>query len=227
MPEVIPAIIAKNFDELKEKIELVEQYVKWVQIDVMDGDFVPNTTWNNPEDLKQYSPDVFMEAHLMISQPEKHIEQWIEAGIKRIIFHIEATSNETAGDIVRICRDNKMEVGIAINPKTPQSSLTLTAGQAPQATAGIEILYPDMILVLGVTPGFGGQEFKFEVLEKIQALRAECPQLTIGVDGGMNPKTAKQAVDAGANIIVAGSHIYKNSDIKGAIEELRVIVKSD
>jgi ribulose-phosphate 3-epimerase len=205
MIEVIPAIIAKNFNELKEKVERVKQYVKWVQLDIMDGNFVPNFTWNEPEELKYYDSGVFMEAHLMISEPEKYAEKWIDAGCKRIIFHIEAATDPY--EIIRLCREKKVEVGIAINPETP--------------IVNIESLSVDMVAVLGVTPGFGGQEFKPAALSKIKALRRDLPRLTIEVDGGMNPKTARQVIEAGANIIVAGSYIYNSADIKKAIDELK------
>ena len=213
MIEIIPAIIAKSFKELKEKIEQVEQYVRWVQIDIMDGNFVANSTWNKPGDLKYYDPGVLLEAHLMISEPEKYVEQWIDAGIKRIIFHIEATVSPY--DIIRICRARGVEAGVAISPDTPLGIVENVIKRA------------DMVLILGVTPGFGGQEFKPEVLEKIKALREANPRLTIEVDGGMNLKTAKRVVSAGANIIVAGSFIYNSEDIEDAIEELRNIVKDE
>lgn len=205
--EIIPAIIANDFTELKEKVERVSPYVKWVQIDVMDGKFVPNTSWNRPEDLASLKSEALFEAHLMILEPERYVEKWIDAGIKRIIFHIEATSDPRA--IIKICRDQKVEVGIAINPETP----------ADQAGSFAESI--DMILVLGVTPGFGGQEFKPSVLEKIKALRRSHPYLTIGVDGGMTPATAKLVIAAGANVIAAGSYIFECKDTKVAIEELK------
>ncbi|MBI1888642.1 MAG: ribulose-phosphate 3-epimerase, partial [Candidatus Spechtbacteria bacterium] len=86
--EIIPAIIAKNFKELTDKVQLVESYADWVQLDIMDGKFVPNRTWRKPKDLQTFNPRVFLEAHLMILNPEKHAKEWILAGVKRIIFHI-------------------------------------------------------------------------------------------------------------------------------------------
>ena len=221
--EIIPAIIAKNFTGLKEKIKKVEPYVKWVHIDVMDGNFVPNFTWNKPEELKYYDPGVFLEAHLMIREPEKYVEDWIEAGIKRIIFHIEATSDPKR--VIKICRERKVEVGVAINPVTPLNAiedLIKTGWACPPFGKEPEGPYcPNMVLVMANTPGFGGQEFKPETLERIKTLRGLYPHLTIGVDIGMNPKTAKQAVEAGANVIVAGSYILNSDDVEQAIEELK------
>ena len=209
--EIIPAIIAKNFKELKEKIEIVEPYVRWVQLDIMDGNFVPNFTWNKPKELKYYDPGVFLEAHLMISEPEKYAEQWIDAGIKRIIFHIEATSDPHA--IIQTCRNKKIDVGVAINPETDIEQI-----------APIDELV-DMVLVLGVTPGFGGQKFMLSVISKIKALRKRNPHLTIGVDGGMNPGTAKKVAEAGADLIVAGSYIFTRADIEKAILRLKKTTK--
>ena len=207
MAELIPAIIAKNFKEVKDMVSRVEGRVKWVHVDVMDGKFVPNITWNNPSDLEKYKPDVFFEAHLMISEPEKDVEKWIDAGIKRIIFHFEATSSHH--EIIQICREKKTEVAIAINPETD-----------------IEVLNPfdelvNMVLFLGVSPGFGGQKFKPSVVRKIRALHARNPHLTISVDGGMNPQTAKKAVDAGASVVVAGSYIYQSGNVEKAIDEMK------
>jgi len=91
MIEVIPTIIAKDFEELREKVKLVEPHTEWVQLDVMDGVFVDNTTWNNPSDLKNLKTKLKLEVHLMIKNPEKIIDQWIKSGVKRIIFHFEAT----------------------------------------------------------------------------------------------------------------------------------------
>lgn len=216
MIEIIPAIIAKNFTELKEKVLLVEPHVKWVQLDVMDGNFVPNFTWNTPSDLKYYDPGVFMEAHLMISEPEKHIASWLDSGVKRIIFHIEATSSPYA--VIKACREKHIDVGVAINPETPQSSLSLAAGQADLQ----ELV--DMVLVLGVTPGFGGQKFKPEVIKKIKELRKNNPNILIEVDGGMNLNTAKKVVQAGANAIAVGSYILESDNIAKAVEEIKQAV---
>lgn len=210
MPEVIPAIIAKNFEEVKEKIKLVEPYVKWVQLDIMDGKFVPNVTWNSPEDLRGEEFKVSLEVHLMIEEPEKYAEKWIDAGAKRIIFHIEATSEPQR--IIHVCCEKDVEVGVAINPETSIEVLEVLK---------LDFNNIDIVLVLGVFPGFGGQEFKPEVLPKIRALRKMYPDLTIGVDGGMNPETARQVVQAGANIIVAGSYVFGSKNTEKAIEELK------
>ena len=211
MVEIIPAIIAKSFMEVREMVGMVEQNVRWVQLDIMDNNFVPNLTWNNPDDLKSYNPGVFLEAHLMISDPEKYVDRWISGGVKRIVFHFEATENPH--EIIQICRQRNTDVGIALNPETDT-----------------EVLKPfdelvDMVLMLGVTPGFGGQKFKPKVLEKVKQLRGRNSHLTIGIDGGMNPRTAKKAVEAGANIIVTGSYIFGSNNAEKAINDMKESVK--
>lgn len=143
----------------------------------------------------------------MILNPEKHAKEWILAGVKRIIFHIEAAKNPRA--LIGLCRKMRVDVGIAVSPKT-------RVGKIKDL---LEMV--DMVLVLGVTPGFAGQRFKPSVLSKIHKLRKASPYLTIGVDGGMVPETARKAVEAGANVIVAGSYIFGSNNIKGAIEELK------
>lgn len=211
MLEIIPAIIAKNFQELREKIKLVDPYVDWVHVDIMDGKFVQNRTWNNPEELSTFETPLFFEAHLMTEDPKGDAVKWIKAGIKRLIFHIEATNEPQ--NIIDACHEKSVEAGIAINPETPLAAINNVMQSDP-------VTLPDMVLVMGVTPGFGGQEFKPEIIPKIRKLRKLHPNLTIGVDGGMNPKTAKLAFEAGANIIVAGSYILGSKDIEKAINEL-------
>lgn len=230
MAEVIPAIIAKDFEELKKKIAIVEPYTEWVQLDVMDGDFVPNQTWNNPQDLKTEDFSVFFEAHLMISNPEKHIDKWIEAGMKRIIVHIEAIGEERShtkkepayhliNDLAEKCHQNEVEFGIAINPETSVDILSPIISESYEASP----CKIDLVLFLTVSPGFGGQKFQELVLPKISAVRKKYPDVKIEVDGGINPKTAKQCVEAGANILVSGSYIFTHQNVKRAIETLKTI----
>lgn len=212
MAEIIPAILAKDFDEVKEKIKLVEDYARWVQLDVADGDFAPNITWGDPRQLKYYDPGVLMEVHLMISKPESVIRDWVKSGVKRIYFHYEATSQHE--EIISIIKKNKLEAGIAILPDTP-----------------LDVVLPiiklvDAVLIFSGSLGFYGGAFNEKTtLTKISALRKAEPDIIIEVDGGMNPETAKKVVEAGANAIVAGSYIFESKDAKKAIEELKSITK--
>lgn len=210
MIEIIPTILAKSFKEIKERIRKVENYINWVQLDVMDGKFVDNTTWPYAEgkisDLKELKTKVRLEAHLMIEKPEQKIDDWLE-NVDRVIVHYEASNN--IEDLIKKAKDKGKQIGLAINPET-----------------SIEAVNPflkdlDLVLCMTVQPGWGGQEFKDEVLSKIKTLRMTWPDGNIEVDGGINPETSKKAINAGVNLICAGTYIFKSKDIKQAIESLR------
>ncbi|MCG2808792.1 MAG: ribulose-phosphate 3-epimerase, partial [Candidatus Portnoybacteria bacterium] len=122
MTQVIPAIIAKDFEELKDKIKQIEPFVEWAQLDVMDGKFVDNATWNNPSDLKKLKTNLKLEAHLMVEKPEEVIDNWIKSGVKRIIIHYEATKK--LDKIIKKIQDAGLEASIAINPETSANELS-------------------------------------------------------------------------------------------------------
>ena len=214
MIEIIPTILVKSFDELKEKVRLVEPYVDWVQLDVMDGEFVNNITWphaergkNNPSDLKNLETNLNLEVHLMVNQPEKVIDNWIKSGVKRIIFHYEATDKHQ--EIIEKIRQADLEAGIALNPETPIEVIDEFIEQL------------DLVLIMTVNPGWGGQEFLKESLEKIKQLRDKYQDVKIEVDGGINLETAPQVIQAGANFLVSGSVIFKSNNIKQTIWKLK------
>jgi len=205
-PEIIPTILVKTFEEVKERIKLVENYVDWVQLDIMDGVFVENLTWNNPEDLKDFKTKVKLEAHLMVKNPEKIIDSWLEV-VDRIIIHQE--SSENIKEIIEKVHKNKKQIGVALNPET-----------------SIEVAKPflndlDLILLMSVQPGKGGQEFELEILEKIRNLRNIWPGGNIEVDGGVSDKNIKEIFNAGANLFCVGTYIYQSGDIKQVINKLK------
>lgn len=207
MTEIIPSIIAKDFGELRERVEEVENYVKWVQLDVSDGDFAPNPTWNDPIQLKYYDPGVFMEAHLMIAKPEKDIAKWIDSGVKRIYFHYEATSARQ--EIIDKIKNAKLEAGIALLPETPVSVID-------------SLKNLDAVLLFSGKLGFYGGKFDSDKISpRIRALRDKYPSIKIEIDGGMNTNTVKDAVRAGANLIISGSYIFESKDVQKAIEKLK------
>jgi ribulose-phosphate 3-epimerase len=223
--EIIPAIIAKDFDELRKKIESVESFVKTVQLDVMDGIFVPNTTWpyTNKEpfsvgDIDREPFSVNLEAHLMVSTPQAVLGEWFSSKIKRIIVHWEtvgAINNKqsTINNLVGEARKSGKEFGIALNPETP-----------------VEVLEPyikdlDLVLLMSVNPGAAGQEFQESVIPKISALRSNYPDVKIGVDGGVNLENAKGLKEAGVDFLVVGSAIFANKNIERSIEEFKKIIK--
>jgi ribulose-phosphate 3-epimerase len=209
MTEVIPTIIAKDFQELKEKIRKVEPYVSWAQLDVMDGKFVKNTTWNNPKELKELETGLGLEAHLMIENPEEKIDDWINSGVKRIIIHYESTKN--VRELIIKIRKAGLDVGIAINPET---DIKVFNGLVD---------YIDLIMVMTVRPGRGGQKFLEESLGKIKDLRERYENVKISVDGGINLETAPKAIQAVANILSVNSAIFKSGDIEKTINDLKTL----
>lgn len=210
--EVIPAINAKTFAEVKEKIRLVESYVSWVHIDVADSTFTDITLWHDPKDLLSLQTPLFVEIHLMIADIDERIQEWLQPIVRRIIFHREASQNPDV--VIDACRALDIQAGIAIRPDSP-----------------IDIVLPylskvDMVQTLAVVPGPSGQKFRPETLQKIMGLRHACPTCPIEVDGGVDAATAPAIIRAGASLLVAGAAIFSASggervDIKSAIEDLR------
>lgn len=214
--EIIPAIIAKDFDELREKIKKAENFVDWIQVDIMDGKFVPNITWNNPAELKVESKKlkVNLEAHLMIEKPWDYVEKWAESGVKRIIVHYESFIGnfDKMDNVLGIIKKSGIETAIAINPKTPWESIKKWINEL------------DMVLMMTVEPGFGGQVFTENILNKIRDFKKNFPEKMVGVDGGINLATAAMAVGAGADILATGNFIYQYPE--GAEKAVGAIKKS-
>ena len=218
MAEIIPAIIAKNFDELHDKIKQVERFADWTQLDIMDGKFVPNETWNNPVELKVESKKwkVNIEAHLMIMEPWKFIDEWIESGAKRIIVHYESFAGhlDKISEIADKVKNAGLEFSIAINPSTPWNILESYLDKI------------DIVFMMTVEPGFSGQNFIGTVLLKTADFKNNFPEKRVEVDGGINMETAEKAIAAGADILAAGSFIYKHPrGVGAAIIELNGVKK--
>ena len=208
---ISPSILSADFTELGRDVRAVEDGgADWIHVDVMDGHFVPNISIGVPvvKSLGKVAR-IPLDVHLMIENPEKYIEPFAKAGAHIITFHYEATQNKT-DDVIKLIRSFGCKVGISIKPKTNQ-----------------EVLFPyldkiDMVLVMTVEPGFGGQEFMGYCAQKIPYIRAKAPEsLIVQVDGGINEQTAKVCKGLGANSLVAGSYIYGSDNIKASIESLR------
>lgn len=205
MLQVIPAILEQSWEEIQKKVELIKPYVQTVQLDVMDGVFVPNTTYNETEKLQ--SLDIDLELHLMIEKPELTISKWMLPNASRVIVHFEAADNLRL--VIDQIRKAGKEVGVAINPETTTYALK---EYLPEI---------DLVLVMGVNPGFSGQSFQRDVLEKIKELRQLKPELQIAVDGGVDATTRDQIEAAGADMISAASAIWKSEDIGEAVKQLQ------
>lgn len=210
MTIISPSILSADFCNLENEIKRVEPYVKWLHIDVMDGHFVPNITIGVPvvKSIRK-TTNLFLDTHLMIENPEKYIESFFEAGSDLLTVHFEATIEKTP-DIINQIKSKGIKAGLSIKPKTNVSEII----------DYIDLC--DLILVMTVEPGFGGQKFIDDCAEKIKEIKkvSKNKDLIIQVDGGINAITGKICKDLGANSLVAGNFIYKSENIKSAIEAL-------
>ncbi len=204
--KIAPSILSADFGQLNKEIASIEPYSDLLHVDVMDGHFVPNITLGAPV-IRCIKTTLPLDCHLMIEHPEKYIEDFVKAGAYSITVHQEACQDLMS--VVRQIKDTGVKAAVSINPATPLNKIM-----------GV-IDMVDMILVMSVNPGFGGQKFIHEVLPKITELRKMKPMLDIEIDGGINAETALEAVKSGANILVAGSYIFGVQDRKKAIGSLR------
>lgn len=210
MVDIIPAIIAKDIGDLEEKLRQVENHAKWVQLDIMDGKFVPNKTFNDPAGLKGLKTPANLEAHLMIEEPWLFLDGWLDSGVKRIIIHYETVATKSVMEsIFKKTKSRGVQFAVAFNPETDWR------------LASDLISKIDMVLFLSVNPGFYGKEFIPSVLAKIAALRQVFPDVRIEVDGGIKPGIAKQAAAAGADGLAVGSYIFGSADPVEAINKLK------
>lgn len=211
---IAPSLLSADFGRLNEEIKSVEPFCDMIHVDIMDGHFVPNITFGAPvvSKMKCGRP---MDVHLMIEHPEDYVDVFAKAVSKAhgkrsdcyLTVHQEACTH--LHRIIQQIKKLGCKAAVALNPATPLYTIETILDEL------------DMVLFMTVNPGFGGQEFILSVLPKIQALRKKAPRLSIQVDGGINDKTAKLAIKAGANILVAGSYIFGEKDREKAIESLR------
>jgi ribulose-phosphate 3-epimerase len=205
--KIAPSILSADFGKLNEEIASVDEHVDFLHVDVMDAHFVPNLTLGAPV-VKCLKSRVPMECHLMITNPEKYVEDFAKAGAWMITVHWEATKDKTK-EVLEQIRELGVKPSLSLNPDTDVAEIE----------PYLDLV--DMVLVMSVHPGFGGQSFIEEVLTKVTRLRELKPELDICMDGGIKADTGKQAVAAGANALVAGSYIFKAEDRLAAIESLR------
>lgn len=215
MVKIAPSILSANFAKLGEEIKEVELGgADYIHVDVMDGHFVPNITIG-PLIVDAIRPvtKLPLDVHLMIEDPDAYIEAFANAGADYITVHVEACKHlhRTIG----LIKSFGVKAGVVLNPATPVSTIQHVIKDI------------DMVLLMSVNPGFGGQSFIPEVLPKIRSVKEMAdqlnPTLEIEIDGGVNEETARLCVEAGANVLVAGSAIYNQSDRKKAIEAIRGI----
>lgn len=215
---IAPSVLASNISKLAEETQKMEELgAEWIHLDVMDMHFVPNLSFGPPviNDLKKYTTKIFFDVHLMVENPDKYVD--VLKTSNQITFHFEALNEdiEQCKTLAKKIKDNNLWCGVSIKPKT----------SAEQLIPLLDTNLVDTVLVMTVEPGFGGQSFMHDMMPKVAFLRKKYPNLNIQVDGGLNIETTEIAASHGANIIVAGTSIFKAPDPKHVIDTMRASVQ--
>ena len=213
MVKIAPSLLSANFACLKQEIDKIEA-AEWIHYDVMDGHFVPNISFGYSilKDIRKVT-DKYLDVHLMINDPFKYVDNFIASNASLIVFHYEAVEKNEIDKLIKHIKNNNVDVGIAIKPDTCQDVLKPFLSQL------------DLVLVMSVEPGFGGQTFNHSAIEKISKLAKLREEnnyhYLIEVDGGINESTAKLCRQTGVDVLVAGSYVFNSDDYTKAIESLK------
>jgi ribulose-phosphate 3-epimerase len=206
---IAPSVLSADFGRLAEQVAMIEQAgAEMIHLDVMDGHFVPNISFGVPviKSLRRHTK-LFFDAHLMIAEPKRYAEAFVKAGCDHITFHIEVASEPAA--LVEHIHSLGVTAGVSLNPTTPAASIESILDRV------------ELVLVMSVWPGFGGQTFIAEVLPKVSELRERLgPHQRLQIDGGIDPTTIGRAAEAGADTFVAGTAVFGEADPAGACSRL-------
>jgi len=212
---VAPSILAADFSKLADEVRATEKAgADWIHCDIMDGHFVDNISFGPAiVDLVRKQTELPLDVHLMIEHPDHYVPRFVEAGANSIIVHVEPEAKHDVEKTLRQIRDNGCRAGLSLNPATPFESVDPFLDKI------------DILLVMTVHPGFGGQSFRPEQMEKVKRAdqwnKSREHKIDIEVDGGINAETARLSIQNGANVLVAGTSIFHTQDYAKAIRELR------
>ena len=217
MPRVMiaPSILAADFSRLADEVRRVEQAgADWIHCDIMDGHFVDNISFGpGMVATVRKITSLPLDVHLMIQHPDHYLPRFIDAGANSITVHVEAEAKHNVAETLQRIRDTGCHAGLTLNPATPFALLEPFLRQL------------DLLLIMTVHPGFGGQSFRADQMEKVRRAHdwkiKNNPKLNLEVDGGINPETARVSIENGANVLVAGTSIFKSKDYAAEIRALR------
>ncbi len=207
MIEIIPAILTDSSERFKELVRKFEPYTSRIHVDIADGKFVPNKTITGYNELREVGAAVKFDIHLMVEKPEEYLKEWLHTHVDRFIIHAESK-----GDLAKLIDElhkNQRKAGLAFNPETDHDKFIEFVNKV------------DFVQFMTIHPGFQGQQFLKEVVDKIRTFHKKNPGIIIMSDGSTTPETALLLVEAGVSILVSGSYVVKSLDFKKAIEELK------